>query len=57
MLGFQQAADVLLLEQQRPRHSRFVRMHMLFLDAAGAAGVGGGVASAAKGPQEVFVDD
>ena len=38
MLGFQHAADVLLLEQQCLRHSRFARMHMLFLDAGGAAG-------------------
>jgi hypothetical protein len=37
VLGFQHAADVLLLEKQRVRHSRFARMHMLFLDAAGAA--------------------
>ena len=37
MLGLQHAADVLLLEQQCLRHSRFARMHMLFLDAGGAA--------------------
>ena len=48
MLGFQHAADVLLLEQQCLRHSRFARMHMLFLDAGGAADVGGVAALAAR---------
>jgi hypothetical protein len=37
VLGFQLAADALLLEQQCVRHSWFARMHMLFLDAGGAA--------------------
>lgn len=60
MLGFQYAADVLLLEQQYLRHSRFARMHMLFLDAFGAAEVCGGAASAAlrgaqPGPPQPYI--
>lgn len=35
MLGFQHAADGLLLHQQAARHSCFARMHMLFLGAGG----------------------
>jgi hypothetical protein len=37
MLGFQHAADALLLLQQAARHSWFVHMDMLFLGAGGAA--------------------